>query len=224
MNDKVSKFLIDFEESINRNEKFLPYTRGIEFQRNSVIELETLMKRLVQLKEDMIQIQDEDSANIMLGLEQYLNVYIHELKMLVLLKEDKMDDAWQALITAQCSLRSSLQASDVALRFDAKDHLQRLFVIEKLFFPPQTFVSVGLTAYSSICSICDQEYGQCNHVVGKPYMGNLCYRIVTDVKAAREVSFVDEPGSKFCRVTQFSDNNEWRNWMTWRTEKKESSV
>jgi len=221
MNDKVSKFLVDFEKSINENMKFLYYTRGIEFQRNSVTELEALVKKLVKLKEDMIQIQDEESANTMLGLEEYLNVYINELKMLIFLKEDKMNDAWQSLIKAQYSLIFSLQASNIALRFGAKAHSQRLFLIEKLFFPPQTFLSSGFTAYSSKCSICNQEYGQCDHVVGKPYMGKLCHRIITNVKEVREVSIVDEPANKLCRVTSFLDNGLWRNLMTWRTEKKE---
>ena len=220
MRNEVSKFLKEFKGIIDKNRKFLYYTRGIEFQKNSLIELEKFMKKLVGLKEKMIRIEDEESANIMLSLQNLLNAHINEMKMLISLKEDKMDEAWQSLIEAQNSLRFSFQASDVVFSFAAQNYLQKLFVIEKLFFPPQTFQSIGAIVESSKCSICNREYGKCDHVIGKPYMGKICYRIITKIKTVSEVSFVDEPGSKLCRVTSFLDKGLWRNIMTWRIEQK----
>lgn len=215
MNNEVSKFLQEFREITDKNRKFLYYTCGIEFQKESIKELQTLLKETVELKEKMIKIEDEESANTMLSLEYLLKAYINELKMLISLKEDKMNEAWQSLIQAQLSLRSSCQASDIVLGFDARNYVQKLFLIEKLFFPPQLFQSIGGIVESSKCSICNQEYGTCYHVKGRPYMGKLCCRIITSMKI-KEVSLVDLPSNKLCRVTSFTDEDHWRDTMTWR--------
>ena len=55
---------------------------------------------MVGLKEEMIEATDEESANTLLSLEYLVNTHINELEMLVFLKEDKMDDAWEALVKA----------------------------------------------------------------------------------------------------------------------------
>lgn len=216
MNNRVSKFLQNFKEVVEENQKFLFYTRGIEFQRKAIVELESLMKRILKLKEKMIKKKDEESSNILLSLENLLGVYINELKMLIFLKEDNMDKAWESLVKAQYSLRSSFQANDIVLSFDGRNYVQKLFLIEKLFFPPMVFQSIGAIVESSKCSICNKEYGMCVHVKGRPYMGRLCYRIVTKIKEMREVSLVDDPGNKMCRVTAFGDKDSWRDILTWR--------
>ena len=220
MNNEVSEFLKEFREVIDKHLKFFYYTRGIEFQKSSFIEFKNLMKKLGELKGKMIRIEDEESANTMLGLENLLEAYINELKMLIFLKEDRIDEAWQSLVKAQMSLRSSCQASDIVLSFDAENYVQKLFLIEKLFFPPQVFQSIGIIVESSKCSICNQEYGACDHVKGRPYMGKLCYRIITKVKKIKDVSVVDVPSNKLCRVTSFLDKGHWRDTMTWRILKK----
>lgn len=220
MSNEVARFLQHYKKNIDNHRKFFFYTRGIEFQKNSITELEIFMKNLVKLKEKMIEIKDEESANTMLGLEYLLEAYINELKMLVFLKEEKIDEAWQSLIKAQHSLAFSFQASDIAYRFDVANQLKKLHLIEKLFFPPQTFNSIGVIVESSKCSICNQEYGTCEHVVGRPYMGKLCFRIIGKIKEFKEVSLVDSPGNKLCRVTAFLNEDGWRDIMTWRISKK----
>jgi flagellar biosynthesis/type III secretory pathway chaperone len=223
MNNEVSKFLEKLKEIIDRNRKFLYYTRGVKFQKDSAIELETFMKKLVKLKEKMIRIKDEESANILLSLENLLTTYINEFKMLIFLKENEMHKAWESLIKAQNSLRNAFQANDIVLNLNAKNYLQKLGVIEKLFFPPQTFVSIGATVENSKCSICNEEYGKCNHVKGKPYMGKLCCRIITKIKDTKEVSLVDSPGNKLCRVTSLLEKEGWRDLLTWRIAQKKTT-
>jgi hypothetical protein len=70
--------------------------------------------------------------------------------------------------------------------------------IEELVFPPQVFFSAGLVVQKSICSICGTEYGDCFHVVGRPYMRELCRRILTNV-VPDHVAIVNEPANKRCR-------------------------
>jgi hypothetical protein len=216
MRNEVTNFLKEFEETIKENQRFLYLPRGIELQKNSLSHLEAFLKRAVELKQMMIKVSDEESANTMLGLEEYLAAYVGELRMLICLKEDKMEEAWEHLVNAQMFLRSSLQASDITLQFGGNNYVQKLYLIEKLFFPPQTFMSTGATATSIQCSICGKDYGKCDHLVGKPYMGKLCYRIIRGIKEFKEVSIVDDPGNKLCRVTAIQDEGHWHNYMTWR--------
>src|SRR4030067_956195 len=49
----------------------------------------------------------------------------------------------------------------------------------------------------------------------KPYMGQLCGRIITEAEL-REVSFVDEPSNKHCRVTSFTEGEVTCNALTHR--------
>jgi hypothetical protein len=216
MRNEVASFLKEFEETLKENQKFLYLPRGIELQKDSLSQLETLLKRAIELKQMMIKLTDEESANTMLGLEEYLAAYVGELRMLICLKEDKMEEAWEHLVSAQMFLRFSLQASDITVQFGGNNYVRKLYLIEKLFFPPQTFMSTGAIAASEQCSICGKDYGECDHLVGKPYMGKLCYRIIGGIKEFKEASIVDDPGSKLCRVTAISDGGHWRNYMTWR--------
>lgn len=218
MNNEVITFIEKFKSIINEKRKFLYYTIGTEFQLTSIKDLDELMKDLVILKEKMIDIQNEESANTMLCLECILSAYINEFRMLILLKGDKTDKAWEALVQAQMSLMDSLKASDFADNFDVENHLQKLLLIEKLFFPPQTFNSFEGLASSSTCSICNQKYGTCNHLKGKPYMGKLCHEIIK-LKEIKGASIVDIPGNKMCRVHAFLDKEGWRDVLTWRITK-----
>ena len=70
----------------------------------------------------------------------------------------------------------------------------------------------------SECSICGKEYGECNHVRGKAYMGKFCSRILKDFEA-KDVSFVNEPASKRHRVIAFTDNGVTRDFLTWKPTK-----
>lgn len=221
MNPKVSEFLEKYHSAMSEYGRFLFYSRGIEFQKYSIEKLTAFRKALVGLKEEMIEATDEESANTLLSLEYLVNTHINELEMLVFLKEDKMEDAWEALVKAQYSLRASFQASDIVLELNGYNYMNKLHLIEKLFFPPQTFTSIELVVEKIQCSICNKEYGSCNHVVGKPYNGRLCHKVITKIKEAKGLAILvnREPGNKLCRITSLSDEGHWRNIMTWRITK-----
>ncbi len=216
MKSKVSAFLPVFNNVVGQNEKFRVFTRGIEFQKKAIDDLKLLQKKTVRLKEKMMEKKDEESSNILLSLENLLGAYIAEIETLISLKEDKMDKAWDSLVTAQMSLRTSLQANDIALSYDGNGYVNRLLLLEQLLFPKQVFMSMGGISEGSECSICSQQYGTCTHLKGKPYMGQICYEKITRYRA-EEVSIVDEPGNKMCRVQGFSEGGSWRDVLTWRT-------
>lgn len=216
MRKEVEAFLSIFKEVAGRNKKFLFYTRGIEFQKEAITELESLLKRTSDLKKKMIEDVDEDSSNILLSIENLIMAYLNELKMLIFLKEGMTGEAWKSLVEAQAALRSSFRASAIASSLEDETYTQKLHLIEHLFFPPQMFNSIAAIIERSECSICGQEYGSCNHVKGRPYMGQLCHRKITKAKIV-EVSVVDIPANKMCRIDKFTDDNgNWRDFLTWR--------
>ena len=54
-------------------------------------------------------------------------------------------------------------------------------------------VSVGCAMGRSVCSICGSEYGECGHVKGERYDGQLCCGILKEPMDAYEFSFVAVP-------------------------------
>ena len=73
------------------------------------------------------------------------------------------------------------------------------------------------------CSICGKEYGDCNHIRGKAYMGRFCSRILKDVEV-EEVSFTNEPANKHCLVTAIIDKGVTRDFLTWKQINSLSSI
>ncbi len=84
---------------------------------------------------------------------------------------------------------------------------RKLERIEKLIFPPQTFLSTGLLVGSQECSICNEEYENCNHIKGKPYMGELCRCIIKDIIELNHLAIVKNPADKGCRIIKDGERN-----------------
>ena len=131
------------------------------------------------------------------------------------LKSENADVAWSDLITAQGALRDAIRAHS---RFEELSiHAERLKNLEKIVFPTQVFVSAGMIVRLSVCSICGACYDECDHIVGRPYMGALCRRRLSGVEVDH-IAIVSNPANKHCRVTHFNDNGGRRNRMTWTLE------
>jgi hypothetical protein len=77
------------------------------------------------------------------------------------------------------------------------------------------FMSSGMIIEESHCSICGQEYGDCTHLTGKAYMGEICQRIIKKCTPL-EVSIVDHPADKRCYAEKISHKGKMRDVLTWR--------
>jgi hypothetical protein len=207
-----------FKPTLDSCQKFLYLTRGIEFQKESLCVLENVLKELANHKQRLIEIKDEEAANYCLSFQSSTKAVIHELRMWIAFKEDKMGDAWDELVNAQLQVDTAISAHATANNLTS--YLKRLIAFEKLLFPPMLFLSPGFFIISSKCSICEQEYGNCNHLKGLPYMGEICARKITECKI-EEVSLVSEPASKHARVRSISDEEKMRDIITWREDTSE---
>lgn len=213
MRDNVRIFIEEFNKLAADCQKFCYMGRAKEFQADASQKLLKLKENAQKVKEEVVSWGDEDSANLILSFEAITEALVNELKMWIAFKEDDPNSAWEYLIDAQGATRAAIQAHPTASHLD--NYNQRLHALEKLLFPPQSFISPGMIIERSECSICRQEYGECNHLRGKAYMGKMCARRVTKVRF-EEVSLVDEPASKHARILRFTDKGVTRDFMTWR--------
>ncbi len=187
--------------------------RGKEFQLAASTSLGALKREATEFKKRSILAKDGDSANAVLGFERAIDGVSSELMMWVKLKDDDPNSAWSYLVDAQVAITDAIQAH--ASFGHLSEYAGHLDVLEKILFPPQTFVSIGTIAASLECSVCGKESGECDHVPGRPYMGEFCYKNVKGMTMT-EVSIVENPGSKHHRITEISDGRQMRDLMTWR--------
>jgi hypothetical protein len=216
MHEEVELFLKEYIRTTTECGKFLYASRGKEFQQEAIVEMSNLRSKATALKTKMKDLKDESSANALLSLEGLIDAMVDELRMLVSLKEDDANGAWDHLIEAQAAVRNALQAHSLASDLDGEKYATKLDLLEKLVFPPQLFFSPSLIVESAKCSICGAEYGDCGHVIGRAYMGELCHRVVTKIRKLTEISIVKQPASKHARMYRFGDDGAMRDIMTWR--------
>lgn len=213
--DEVIKY---FNGVVEYCETFCFITRDNELQSDSIAKLSELNNLCLALKQQAIANNHEDFANVLLGFECVSRGLAAELEMWILLKQGRPDDAWDKLIEAQMAVVDSVRAHGSFAHNTAK--VSNLEDIKRLIFPPQVFVSAGLTVGRQECSICGAEYGECEHLIGKPYWGELCHVIARDIQADH-VAMVEHPADKRCRGTAFYTENGQRNRMTWKIEPRE---
>lgn len=215
MSDDPVERINEFNDEIKPAHVLLSATRASELQRAEILRLGQVREKVANWKRQAIAGKNEDQANLYLGMECYLASLIAELKMWVLIKDEHPEEAWAALVEAQRQTTDTVRAHRVFA--DVETNARRLLAIEQIVFPPQNFFSAGLIVRRQICTICNRDYNECDHVVGKPYWGEFCHRRLEDV-TADHVSMVDDPANKLCRVTYHGVPGGKRNTMTWRIE------
>jgi hypothetical protein len=213
LNKKLQDFIEQFNEVTIDCQKFCFMARGKEFQEEAFQKLSVLKEQASSLKEESIVSADEDSANMLLSLEEMIEALSCELRMWVALKEDNPNSAWDHLISAQGAARTAIQSHSAVSHLEG--YAEHLYLLEKILFPPQTFLSPGIIIEESKCSICGEEYGECDHLKGKAYIGRSCGREITKARI-REMSIVLSPANRHARVYHFTEQGVTRDIMTWR--------
>lgn len=202
---------------IAQNKAFI--TIGIEIQKEEIETIQSYLKELNLLKKEYVSKKLENEANLVYCIENSLLAIAYELQMLVNIKEDKMDEAWNSLVRAQVIYGTVISNSKFQDESNEK-YLTKLEQYEKLLFPNLYFQSVGGIIKKSHCSICNEKSGKCNHIKGKLYNGELCTRIITEMEL-EEVSFVKNPANKHCRMISVEKNGKNIDILTLREIKTE---
>src|ERR1022692_333305 len=195
---------------------FLPRDQAL--QTGALDAVTASLQEMSLIKTAFISEKNEDAANQTLSLELALSSLASEIRMHLALKNGLPEKSWDHLVDAQNYAAAAMRAHPSASNLHA--HLAKLEAVERLLFPPQTFMSIGAIVGLAECSICGKEYDECTHIMGRPYMGQMCGVICKNVQI-QEVSFVTDPADKKCRVTHFTESGGRRNKMTWKLEKNE---
>jgi hypothetical protein len=212
------ELVAEYDSVANDAQTLTFLARASELQREAIQRIDQFLPKLVERKRAAVQACDEAAANNILWMELALTGVRSELSMWLQLKNEEPEQAWDELIGAQSRIEAAScvrrQLGQDATRFD--NLLNKLVVVERALFPPQMFNSVGGTGQRE-CAICGSDYAECGHIVGRAYMGEMCHTVLRNLQV-QEVSIVDNPANKRCRITHFSDNGGMRNRMTWRLE------
>ena len=218
--EEVKSFQDEFLRTVTEAQKFCYVTRSKEFQLQAQDKLKNLSKKILSLKKKAMVAKYEDAANNMLSLEEITDAVNNELSMWIALKEEDAGAAWDYLVNAQMATLSAMQAHDSVSNLEG--YLNHLEALEQHMFPKQMFFSPGMVIREARCSICGSEYGECDHVAGRPYMGEICSRIIVHADL-EETSLVDDPANKHARGIILTDNGGVRrDFLTWRPVPKEN--
>lgn len=214
------ELIAEYESAAQSAQTMTFLARASELQDQAIAEIEQFLTRLGACKADCVRVSNESAANRLLSMELALAGVRSELVMWLKLKREDPEAAWDALVDAQTSIEATIvvrqQIGEDVTGLD--NLLKKLLFVERFVFPPQLFSSVGGVASRRDCSICGRDYSECEHIAGRAYMGRLCHTIVADFEQLHEISLVDNPADKRCRITHFSDAGMMRNRMTWRLE------
>lgn len=212
MTDNFPPFLTEFNEAVKETGAFLSIARASELQQDASEALEQLIPKINEEKARAVKDKNEDYANMLLGCECVTAALIAELKMWILLKQEEPDAAWDQMVSAQNAYIAATRAHS-GFHHLALFH-QRMEAIEQLVFPPQVFISAALIVERQECSICGDEYEDCAHLIGKPYMGEFCSVVMGGNAKIHSVSIVENPADKRCRMQRFSGEGDSRKRMT----------
>ena len=215
MNDEEQPFVDPFNDAIDQAEVLLWITRDSHYQRECIRTISALQNQAADLKKQAAEAKDESVANLLLGYQRVFGALSAEVDMYLLLKSGHPDSAWDSLVSAQMAIADALRAHSAFFHLTHK--LRHLEALEHILFPPQVFVSTGMIVKRQDCSICGKEYEDCDHLIGKPYLGEVCNVVVRDCEIDH-VAVVDDPADKRCRALSFSTDEGMRNRMTWRIE------
>jgi hypothetical protein len=205
MKPNLSSFQPKFNAQVEEAQKFAIFVRGREFQESAISDLEDLLAEIQALKQSSINVADEDNANGFLALELMARGLQKEILCYVRLKNDDAGGAWDALVDCERNMQNAMRAHRLADHLS--NYIARIQVLQESLFPKQRFFSNGYRVESSICNICETEYDECEHIVGRPYMGQICAQVVKSA-TIREMSLVENPADKGCRITSFSEDGQ----------------
>ncbi len=197
MTTRLENFQNHFNDVIESVQKYAILVRGRIFQETSIQTLQLLLAECSQNKSEAIKKSQEDAANAFLVLECRAQALMEEFKFYLALKDDRIDEAWDNLINAESFAASAVKTQKVS--GPVENYINRLHLFEELLFPKPMYLNSAIIIDKSVCSICGTDYGDCDHVIGRAYMGELCERVIRKFRV-KDVSGVSDATDRHWRA------------------------
>lgn len=157
-------------------------------------------EQIIKNKKRYIDNEDEINANYYWCLEYIYVVKKFYIDTYNLIIESKYDEAWNKLERIEIFLQNLYNnMSEINFNKFGLDFIRNNVLSLQKLFPYRLFLSRESVITEEKCSICDKIINlrnRCNHKVGKLYMGELCYRIVTKMDL-KGVAIVENPEDKY---------------------------
>lgn len=212
----VEGIIGEYNSVLKEAQKFNYLVRASELQLEECRKLEILKNKIKSFKYQAIDKGIEPHANLFFHFQCVINSFISVLKMWTLLKEQNHGVAWGKLIDAQEYISVAFRASDNHCGIE--EYVERLYRIETTVFPEfPLYLSSAIVEKAGKCSICNKQFGDCEHIEGFVHMGRLCRRIESTLVNIDHVALVNQPQDKRCIIPYIStDEGKKRDYFTWR--------
>ncbi len=197
LSQQLKPVLDEFEEMAKKAQFIAIFTRDIELQKDEIESLLLYISKLENIKLESKDKYTDIELNLLACMIISIEAIQQELSMIISLKENDMDKAWESLIQAQNSIAIAARNHPISEKF-LKGYISKLEAYEQILFPKMVFASVGGIIKECICSICEMNYHKCDHMAGKVYKGELCVCTITKMDV-EEFSIVENPADKRCR-------------------------
>ena len=142
----------------------------------------------------------EESASDWRKVQEFVRAQREEIRMWIFAGEQNFHASWECLVSAQ---GAAYWAARWLPSFLPAQLLEaHLTAVERVLFPKQMFFSPSLIINERDveCSICSERAGDCDHLVGEIYAGEVASRIIHGIEGVREVSIVEYPANKRSRA------------------------
>jgi len=159
---------------------------------------DVLINLKIQKQRAMIN-KDELLANELWCLIAVYKIQEKYLSMFQQLKNGQYEDAWKLLWQIEISI------GNLQMNFGDEINNYNIMLINFIIknyekvFPEYVYLSRESIVKKEYCSICGKQIllrGGCNHIPGKLYMGELCIRVVKNIKFLG-VAIVQNPLDKY---------------------------
>jgi hypothetical protein len=146
-----------------------------------------------------------DEATEWRKVQEFAQAQRDEMRLWIALRQQRFHVAWDALVTAQYAAH---WAARWLPEIEPAQHMeQHLAEVERTVFPKQQFLSPALIVDESQveCSLCHIFGGECEHIPGEIYAGEVAGRNLHRIVGIREISFVDNPANKRARAFRYDN-------------------
>ncbi len=154
---------------------------------------------LAQHKSSMVSKGDDAGAKLIWRLEQALRAQNLYIGAYAAMKKRRFYRAWCELEKAEIAV-DSLEPHEVDYWSDFRlDFIQEYIEKWQKLFPYKYFFSPEFLMLEKTCSVCRAKVSfryPCGHRVGEIYRGEMCYRIVTEIKPLG-AAIVKNPAQKY---------------------------
>lgn len=215
MTDEITEIIGEYNIVIKEFLSLNYLLRDSNLQEIHIGNLEKFKEIIKFRKHQFIEQKNEFFANMFFHFQCVLNAIRSNLELWILIKDQKYYEAWVKLVDAQEYL-------EVALRIDGdhygiNDLFDVLQQIERLIFPGwPLYNSCGFIERGGKCSICNEKFGNCEHLEGIVYMGRLCQRINREFVRFDHSALVKNPYDRRCIIQWIStDDGKKRDYITW---------